>query len=182
MASFAEFYKILKASPPLRRIKLLLLVMVCLVASAALYFSGWEVYRMPDVSRQTVIEGRVSGYPSSWEHNRSIVRFAVAYKLDGVTEGKPIYLYQKLYEQSGLRINSKVLLNVERLEEGSMVRELATLDGRVLYNDRLHRQVVAWNNKSIRAIVVMLGLVSILIALAMLVIAVRHRRELFQAG
>jgi len=161
---------------------LLAIVVVTMLAGVALYFSQLMVYTPPDPSRLMSIEGRVSGYPDSWEHNRSLVHFGVAYKLDGKREGKPIYTYRELYEASGLRINTKVLLTIERVDEGSRVRELATLDGRILYDDRLRQQVVLWNNESIRSTVILGSLASIGIAIAAVFMLLRHRRGIGLQG
>ncbi|MFF7061708.1 hypothetical protein [Pseudomonas sp. NPDC008258] len=182
MYSTSEFVKIYRASPPLRQIQLLLIMMCTVLPFAALYYSDLKVYKAPDFSRLTFVEGRVSGYPDTWEHNRSIMHFAVAYTLDGVRYGKGIYTYPALYKESGLRINKKVSLTVERLDDGSQVRELATLDGRVLFDDRFHQQVIAWNNQSIKFKVVVAGLMSFGLAVAALVVAIRYRGKLFQAG
>jgi len=180
--SLSGFFKIYRASPPFKRIQLLSIVLVTMLSFAALYYSDLKVYKAPDFSRLTFVEGRVSGYPDTWEHNRSIIHFAVAYTLDGVRYGKGIYTYPALYKESGLRINKKVSLTVERLDDGSQVRELATLDGRVLFDDRFHQQVIAWNNQSIKFKVVLAGLMSFGLAVAALVVAIRHRGKLFQAG
>lgn len=182
MHSMSDFVKIYRASPPLRKIQLLSIMMATILSFAALYYSDLKVYKAPDFSRLTFVEGRVSGYPDTWEHDRSIMHFAVAYTLDGVRYGKRIYTYAALYKESGLRINKKVSLTVERLDDGSQVRELATLDGRLLFNDRFHQQVIAWNNQSIKFKVVLAGLMSFGLAVAAFVVAVRHRRKLFQAG
>lgn len=177
MQSFAGFIKLLGASPPLKCAQLLAIVVITMLAGVALYFSQLKVYTAPDLSRLIVIEGRVSGYPNSWEHNRSLVHFSVAYKLDGKREGKPVYTYRELYEASGLRMNAKVVLTVERMDEGSRVHELATLDGRIVYDDRLNQQVVAWNNESIRSTVVLGVLVSVGGVIAAIIMVVRHRRK-----
>lgn len=182
MYSTSEFVKIYRASTPLKQIQLLLIMMFTVLPFAALYCSDLKVYKAPDFSRLTFVEGRVSGYPDTWEHNRSIMYFAVAYTLDGVRYGKRTYTYPALYKESGLRINKKVFLTVERLDDGSQVRELVTLDGRVLFDDRFHQQVVAWNNQSIKFKVALIGLMSFGLAVAALIVAVRHRGKLFQAG
>ncbi|WP_409274729.1 hypothetical protein [Pseudomonas sp. KCJK9111] len=182
MHSFSGFVKLLKSSSSLKCAQLLTIVVVTMLAGVALYFSQLMVYTAPDASRLMVIEGRVSGYPDSWEHNRSLVHFGVAYKLDGKREGKPIYTYRELYEASRLRINSKVVLTVERVDEGSRVRELATLDGRILYDDRLGQQVVLWNNESIRSTVILGCLASIGTAVAAVVMLARHQRGIGLQG
>ncbi|NIE77485.1 hypothetical protein F3J45_23920 [Pantoea sp. Ap-967] len=172
------FIKLLRSSPPLVRIQLLSALCVTLVGFIGLNFSQWEEYTPPDASKFIAVEGRVSGQPASWENNRSLAKFSVAYKIDGVRQGKPIYTYWELYRQSGLRINSKVLLTVERVKEGSIVRALATLEGRVLYDDKFSRQVIAWNNESIKRFTVMAGAISAAVAVVTLIIALRHRRTL----
>lgn len=182
MQSFSGFIKLLRVSPPLKRAQLLAIVVITMLAGVALYFSQLEVYKAPDLSRLLVIEGRVSGYPDVWEHNRSLVHFCVAYKLDGRREGKRVYTYRKLYEASGLRINAKVILTVERGDDGSTVRELATLDGQILYDDRLNQQVVVWNNESIMSTVVLGTLASIVTAIAAIVMVVLHLRDLARQG
>ena len=179
MASIPEFISLLKASPPIRRIKLLCIVIVTLVAFGGLYLSGLQHYTAPDFSRLELIEGHVAGYPDSWEHNRALVHFGVSYKLDGRREGKPVYMYHDRYISSGLRINSKVLLVVERLAEGSRVRGLTTLEGQVLYEDRFYRQVVAWNNGSIMFRLFGIALMVMVFAVPLLITVIRHRRELF---
>ncbi|WP_176512979.1 hypothetical protein [Pseudomonas faucium] len=181
MASLTEFIKVLSEAPPKQRVQLLLVVAVSMLAFTALYIDDLRTYTAPDMSNMTVIEGRISGYPSGWEHNRGLLKFSVSYMFEGVRQGKRIYTYPELFEQSGLKINSKVLLTVERLEEGSMVRELATLDGRVLYDDRFNQQVIAWNNESIRASLVLGILGAIVVAVVALITVVRNRREIFQA-
>lgn len=182
MQSFSGFIKLLRVSPPLKRAQLLAIVVITMLAGVALYFSQLEVYKAPDLSRLLVIEGRVSGYPDVWEHNRSLVHFGVAYKLDGRREGKRVYTYRKLYEASGLRINAKVILTVERGDDGSTVRELTTLDGQILYDDRLNQQVVVWNNESIMSTVVLGTLASIVTAIAAIVMVVLHLRDLARQG
>jgi len=178
--SISGFIELLRVSHPLARVKLLSIVVITMVVFVALYVSQLKEYTAPDVAKLIIIEGRVSGHPNSWEHNRSLVHFSVAYKLDGKREGKPIYTYWELYEQSGLRINSKVLLTVERQEGGSVVRGLSTLYGRVLYDDRFNQQVIAWNNESINFKVFLMVLTSIGVAAVALATVVRYRRELFQ--
>jgi hypothetical protein len=175
--SFSEFLRLLKVSPPLRSAGALSACLVTMLACIALFVSQREVYVAPDMSKLTALEGRVSGYPSSWEVDRSLMHFSVAYTLDGKREGKRIYTPHKLYKASGLRINSKVVLVAERVNGGSVVRELATLDGRVLFNDRLYRQVVDMNNASIEAAVVMGSVVALLPAIGVIVMLVRHRRQ-----
>ena len=159
---------------------MLSVIMVTLLAIVALYWSDLQTYRVPDASKQRVVEGRVSGYPEIWKYNRSLVYFSVTYKLDGQQEGKRVYAYRAPYEQSGLRVNSKVLVTVEHAESGSRVRGLVTADGTVLYDDWLDRQVLAWNNRSVGATVVMGTVISILIAIVVLIMIVRNRREIFK--
>ncbi|MBF8774408.1 hypothetical protein [Pseudomonas fulva] len=179
MASLSEFVRLLKMSSPVRRIKLLFIIIVTLLAFGGLYLSGLQTYTVPDLTRLELIEGRVAGYPDRWEHNRALIRVGVSYTLNGQRERKPVYLYHNLYIGSGLRINSKVLLVVERLAEGSRVRGLTTLNGQVLYEDRFYRQVVAWNNASIKFKLFGVLLLIMIFTVPLLVTVTRHRRELF---
>ncbi|MBF8728980.1 MULTISPECIES: hypothetical protein [Pseudomonas] len=91
-----------------------------------------------------------------------------------------MYVNQAIYQQAGLRIGSKVLLTVEAGEPDTVMRELATQEGLVVFDDDFNRQIIEWNNESIWRNVVLLALVSFAPFFVALRIAWKHRRALFK--
>lgn len=150
------------------------------LGAAALYYSQLRVHTPIDVSRLVTLEGCVNGYASSWEHDPAIVKLGVAFRLNGAKHVNAVYVNQAIYEQAGLRIGSKVLLTVETGEQDTVLRELATQEGRVLFDDDFNRKIIDWNNESIWRNVVLLALVSFGPFFMALRVAWKHRRALFQ--
>lgn len=179
MISISEFMTLLSASPPRVRAGLLVVAAVSIMSMTLLYANGFKTYVAPDLSKLVSLEGRIAGYPSNWEHNRNLVHVGVSYKDQGVREGLPVYLYREQFERSGLRINSKVMLVLERLEDSVVVRELRTEDGRILSDDRHLQRVIAWNNESIRASLFFGGLAVLGFLVAALVVVLRNRGQVF---
>ena len=156
------------------------IIAVGLWSFAALYYSQLRVYAPVDVTRLVNLEGRVNGHASSWEHDPAIVTLGITFRLNGAKHVKAVYVNQAIYQQTGLRIGSKVLLTVEVGEPDIALRELATQEGLVVFDDDFNRQIIEWNNESIWRNVVLLTLVSFAPFFAALRVASKHRRTLFQ--
>ncbi|QXI37337.1 hypothetical protein [Pseudomonas xantholysinigenes] len=136
------------ASTPRRRLLELLVFTLCGLAVALLYSCDRMVYVPTDVEHLHEIEGWVSGYPDTWKlDGRPVVQFDVSYRLQDGVRHQEVFSYREGYEGAGLRIAKKVMLTVEVGAEHSMVREVATLDGKVLFDERLYWKVVNWHNR-----------------------------------
>lgn len=180
MFSISSFARMLKTLPPRQQVFNLLIVAVGLWVFAALYYSQLRVYAPVDVTRLVNLEGRVNGHASSWEHDPAIVTLGITFRLNGARHVKAVYVNQAIYQQTGLRIGSKVLLTVEVGEPDIVLRELATQEGLVVFDDDFNRQIIEWNNESIWRNVVLLALVSFAPFFVALRVAWKHRRTLFQ--
>ncbi|TFF42846.1 hypothetical protein [Pseudomonas sp. RIT623] len=136
------------ASTPRRRRLELLVFTFSGLAVALLYSNDRMVYVPTDVEHLREIEGWVSGYSDTWKvGGRSVVLFAVSYRLQDGVHHQGVFSYREGYEAAGLRVAKKVLLTVEAGAEHSIVREVATVDGEVLFDDRLYWKVVNWHNR-----------------------------------
>jgi hypothetical protein len=117
---------------------------------AALYWSAIETYTEPNALQLVGLEGKLNGYPEVWKHDSSLVSLGVRFKLAGDPEEKrlPVYAYKDAFEATGLRQGARVSLLVEYTPEQTIVREMHTLDGQVLFDDRMHQHVVAEGNNA----------------------------------
>lgn len=180
MSSIILFRELLKAVSPKLQIFNVLLVAVVLLASAALYYSTLRTYTLPVLTRLLFVEGRIHGEGQSWAYDRTVVQFGVAYSVQGKKYIKPVYADLSVYQQSGLQVGSRVHLAVEPSGQDSEVRELTTQEGRVVFNDELHRRIIERNNESVWRNSGLLILVAVFPLFVALRIAWRSRRTLFQ--
>lgn len=129
----------------------LLCVGVTMMVFATFYCYDKKTYIAPDPLSQITLDGWVSGYADEWRVDKSLLQFGVSYRLQGVLYGKAMFAYKDAFDQLGLRIGSKVRLTVEDTEQGVTIRQMATQQGRILFDDRMNRQIVTlYNEQSTR--------------------------------
>lgn len=118
------------------------------LAFAGLYLATWRHYEAPDYQRWVQVQGKVTSEGSVWKPDSSLVQFGARFQLPGVAQPqrRPAYADRQAFAQAGLRIGTPVMLMIEVRPDGAILRELATLDGRVLFDDSLFHHVVAASN------------------------------------
>lgn len=135
---------------------------VCLVfaitnlAFAGLYLANWRHYESPHYERWVQVQGTVTSEGAVWKQDRSLVQFGAKFQLPGAAQAlrRPAYADRQAFAQAGLRIGTPVSLMIEVQPDGAILRELSTLDGRVLFDDSLHHHVVTADNDAGRYAIV----------------------------
>jgi len=181
VSSIILFRELLKTVSPKLQVFNVLLVAVVLLASAALYYSTLRTYTLPVLTHLLFVEGRIHGEGQIWAYDRTVVQFGVAYSVQEKKYIQPVYADLSVYQQSGLKIGTRVYLAVEPLGQGSEVRELTTQEGRVVFDDELNRQVIERNNESVWRSIGLLVLMALVPFFVALRIAWKSRGTLFQS-
>lgn len=164
-----------RSLPAKSQVKLYCTLAVAVLLMGALFLVDWNVYIKPDPERLIQVEGKLTSNGEVWKQDRSIVYFGVAPR-GAYQDRQRVYAYKDVFQTTGLRRGAKVSLVVEQTAEGVVVRELSTLEGRVLFDANMHEHVVAsGNNAVLRAIALTIFLVALLLVSAF-VIWRRHLR------
>lgn len=158
----------IRSQPPKAQVRTYSILAIVTSLFAVLSWYAMQTYTEPNVLQFVGLEGRLTGYPEVWKHDQSLVSLGVRFTLPGGTEEirKPVYAYKEVFETTGLRQGARVSLLVEQGPEGVIVRDMQTLEGQVLFDDRMYQHVVAQGNNS-----ALRGLVASLIMVALSVFA-----------
>lgn len=138
---------------------------------ASLYLANWRHYEAPDYRRWVQLQGAVTSEGAVWKQDRSLVQFGAKFQVPGdpQPQRRPAYADRQAFALAGLRIGTPVSLTIEVTPGGAVLRELATLQGQVLFDDSLHHHVVTAANDAARYAIVagvcmaLLGLIGALI-------------------
>lgn len=131
---------------------------------AGVYLLTWEPYQAPESAAWIGVDGQVNSDGSSWKPDRSLTRFGVRFSLPGVSARQvvPVYASTQAFLAAGLHKGSPVTLLVEPRTGEVIIRELTTVDGQVLYDDRVYRQVIKANNDAIRLNLIVLPVLALI--------------------
>lgn len=135
---------------------------------AGVYLLTWKHYQTPDPVRWVQVQGRVNSDGTAWKPDRTLLQFGAKFALPGETQTqvRPVYADRQAFSAAGLRAGAPVVLTVEHGAEGVVVRELATPEGRLLYDDSLYRHVVKTANDAARLPLIVCPALAVLGALA----------------
>lgn len=130
---------------------------------AGVYLLTWQTYRAQEPASWVGLGATVNSNGSSWKPDRSLTQFGVRFTLpgDSASQVRPVYANTQAFHAAGLRKGTPVRLVVEPHADPVIIRELATLEGQVLYDDGLYQRVIQANNDSIRLIVIALPILAL---------------------
>ncbi|CAK9890868.1 MULTISPECIES: hypothetical protein [Pseudomonas] len=166
------------SQPPKSQIKIYCMLVVVTSLFAVLSMSSIQGYTTPNPLQMQGLEGRLTGWSEVWNYDQSLMRMGVRFRLPGEREDqrRTVYVPKDILQSSQLSEKANVALLVERISEDVIVREMHSLDGRLLFDDSLLKHVVSVGDERAQRGLVVSVLMAVLSLLAAVVTWWRHLR------
>lgn len=154
MLTWKSWIKMMQALEPHKRVRCMLFAGCVFFHFIPLYLMAWEKESEPIAAPLTRTLASLAAKPETWEYDRSIYIFRIAYKEpDGHVVRRRVYVRKARYHAASINAATPLFVEVENALSGPIVRSLSTSD-EVLYDSSLRQYVNEIENwKSLEGIV-----------------------------
>ncbi|MDD0972419.1 hypothetical protein [Pseudomonas fontis] len=131
----------------------------------------------PGQGNRVSILGKISVAASGEKSDRSMVNFSVKFPLPGsrLYHTSGAYAFKDAYQAAGAKLHMPVYITIDEHGDPSLVREVVTLDGHVLYEEWMYARIQRLNQQSDDRGTVFFALVSLASFIGSAVIGWRQR-------
>ncbi|PWB34610.1 hypothetical protein DCO48_05560 [Pseudomonas sp. SDI] len=141
--------KMLRSQPLALQLRILRWFGVIMAVMTLIPVLCWQSPPTPAANTGVTLLGKVTGGPSEWKTDRSMVSFTIKYPLPGkrLYHTSGIYTFKSNYAASGIALHSPVYVTIDEGTERPVVREVFTPQGYVLHTPAIKAHTVAVSNQ-----------------------------------
>ncbi|WP_462402309.1 hypothetical protein [Pseudomonas sp. Marseille-QA0332] len=141
MLTWKSWIKMMQALEPHKRVRCMLFAGCAFLLFVPLFLMNWEKKSEPIGASLMRVPASLVSKPESWEYDRSIHTFWIAYKdPDGRVARRRVYVRKAHYDAANINAATPLFVEVENALSGPIVRSLSTSD-EVLYDSALRQYV-----------------------------------------
>ncbi|MBF8780894.1 hypothetical protein IV505_14320 [Pseudomonas fulva] len=141
MLTWKSWIKMMQALEPHKRVRCMLFAGCTFLLLTSPLLMSWEEESESIAVHLLRIPASLASKPESWEYDRSIHTFWIAYKdPDGRVARRRVYVRKAHYDATNINAATPLFVEVENASSGSIVRSLSTSD-EILYDSALRQYV-----------------------------------------